>query len=63
MAKLGVIAADPYEWPFDGDLATGNTALVIIDMGLVGEGGLLPRIGGWLSRGGLGDHGGDLLLL
>ena len=26
------IAADPYPWPFDGDLRPGNTALVVIDM-------------------------------
>jgi biuret amidohydrolase len=26
------IAADPYPWPFDGDLRPGNTALLIIDM-------------------------------
>jgi nicotinamidase-related amidase len=26
------IAADPYPWPFDGDLRVGNTALIVIDM-------------------------------
>jgi nicotinamidase-related amidase len=26
------IAADPYPWPFDGDLRPGNTALLVIDM-------------------------------
>jgi nicotinamidase-related amidase len=26
------VAADPYPWPFDGDLRAENTALVIIDM-------------------------------
>ena len=26
------IAADPYPWPFDGDLRPENTALVVIDM-------------------------------
>jgi biuret amidohydrolase len=26
------VAADPYPWPFDGDLGPHNTALVVIDM-------------------------------
>ena len=26
------VAADPYPWPFDGDLRPDNTALVVIDM-------------------------------
>ena len=29
---LRTIAADPYPWPFDGDLRPANTALIIIDM-------------------------------
>ncbi len=26
------VAADPYPWPFDGDLRPANTALIVIDM-------------------------------
>ena len=26
------IDADPYKWPFDGNLSKGNTALIVIDM-------------------------------
>jgi nicotinamidase-related amidase len=26
------VAADPYRWPYDGNLRPGNTALVVIDM-------------------------------
>ena len=26
------IPADPYPWPFDGDLRAANTALIVIDM-------------------------------
>ncbi len=26
------LASDPYPWPYDGQLTTSNTALVIIDM-------------------------------
>ena len=29
---MATIAADPYAWPFDGDLRPANTALIIIDM-------------------------------
>ena len=26
------VAADPYRWPYDGNLTPANTALIIIDM-------------------------------
>jgi len=41
------IAADPYPWPFDGNLRPENTALVIIDMQVdfVGYGGYVDRMG------------------
>jgi biuret amidohydrolase len=41
------IAAEPYPWPFDGDLRKANTALVIIDMqhDFCGIGGYVDRMG------------------
>ena len=41
----GPVAADPYAWPFDGDLRPENTALVIIDMqtDFCGKGGVIRR--------------------
>src|SRR5260221_13035765 len=41
------VAADPYPWPYDGDLRPANTALVIIDMQIdfCGIGGSLDRLG------------------
>lgn len=32
VANPRTVAADPYPWPFDGDLRPENTALVVIDM-------------------------------
>ncbi len=45
------VAADPYPWPYDGDLRPGNTALVIIDMqaDFCGIGGYVDRMGYDLS--------------
>jgi nicotinamidase-related amidase len=45
------VAADPYPWPFDGDLRPANTALVIIDMqtDFCGVGGYVDRMGYDLS--------------
>ena len=45
------VAADPYPWPYDGDLRPANTALVIIDMQTVfcGIGGYIDRMGYDLS--------------
>ena len=36
-----MIKADPYDYPFDGDLRLANTALIVIDMQVdfCGEGG------------------------
>ena len=41
------ISAEPYPWPFDGDLAPANTALVIIDMqtDFCGPGGYVDKMG------------------
>jgi nicotinamidase-related amidase len=41
------VPADPYPWPFDGDLHRGNTALVVIDMqaDFCGEGGYIALLG------------------
>jgi nicotinamidase-related amidase len=45
------IAADPYPWPFDGDLTPANTALVVIDMqtDFCGVGGYVDTMGYDLS--------------
>ncbi len=41
------IAANPYAWPFDGDLHPGNTALIVIDMqtDFCGKGGYIDLLG------------------
>jgi nicotinamidase-related amidase len=46
-----MIEADPYPWPFDGDLRPANTALIIIDMqtDFCGPGGYVDRMGYDLS--------------
>jgi biuret amidohydrolase len=45
------ITADPYPWPFDGDLRPGNTALIVIDMqtDFCGAGGYVDKMGYDLS--------------
>ncbi|HSI57372.1 MAG TPA: isochorismatase family cysteine hydrolase [Ideonella sp.] len=45
------VAAEPYLWPFDGDLRPDNTALVIIDMQIdfCGVGGYVDKMGYDLS--------------
>ena len=41
------IAADPYPWPYDGDLRPENTAVVVIDMqtDFCGRGGYIDLLG------------------
>jgi nicotinamidase-related amidase len=44
---MSTVAADPYPWPFDGDLRAANTALVVIDMqtDFCGIGGYVDTMG------------------
>jgi biuret amidohydrolase len=41
------VKADPYAWPFDGDLRPDNTALIVIDMqtDFCGTGGYVDKMG------------------
>jgi nicotinamidase-related amidase len=45
------VAANPYAWPYDGDLKPANTALIIIDMqtDFCGKGGYVDAMGYDLS--------------
>lgn len=48
---MSVIEAEPYDWPWNGDLRPDNTALIIIDMQIdfCGPGGYVDKMGYDLS--------------
>ena len=48
---MSTIEADPYPWPYNGDLRPENTAIVVIDMqtDFCGQGGYVDKMGYDLS--------------
>ncbi len=44
---MSLVAANPYPWPYNGDLHRGNTALLVIDMQVdfCGVGGYVDKMG------------------
>jgi nicotinamidase-related amidase len=46
-ARERFVAAEPYAWPYDGDLRADNTALIVIDMqtDFCGAGGYVDKMG------------------
>jgi len=48
---MSTIEADPYPWPYNGDLRSANTAVVVIDMqtDFCGQGGYVDKMGYDLS--------------
>jgi nicotinamidase-related amidase len=50
-AEGAFVAANPYAWPYDGDLKPANTALIVIDMqtDFCGKGGYVDAMGYDLS--------------
>lgn len=51
MATMSLVNADPYPWPWNGDLRPANTALIVIDMqtDFCGQGGYVDAMGYDLS--------------
>ena len=51
MATTRFVNANPYPWPYNGDLRPGNTALLVIDMqtDFCGIGGYVDKMGYDLS--------------
>jgi len=46
-APTRFVSAEPYNWPWNGDLRPENTAIIVIDMqtDFCGEGGYIAQLG------------------